>query len=475
MELAAAFRKSSTAAPKARSSSDSPGDNTLVPPSSPPQLLAPLNTPEREDTLRERHHDAVYPSTTSFAPSVDNAGPSIETPWRKPSFLREANESTTVLRSLYTNDEAFSTLSLPRSRTPFSNSEDPESYAADNYLYRSPSLSVLSKSSFLSVYGEAKNITSSPAHLPPLDDHADEDRTEPISSTHHLRIHNWMDDKGTPTRRGRSPQKVLPVDHVSSIGQILGTPVKLQKRSLSASHGEIVDYVSRKPDSKQHSNSHSPSLAGPIFGHATLPPTPGTFHTSLANDSTSVSVVEDQSLRGGVPTLVNSDSSLILNTRLHTADSQFTHNIFTTTENIDGHIDDHSEDEWLSTRPEYSDHGGDTEAEPLPVAIHSTVETLTPSTQPASTPYGMNMIFNGDDYSPPNTIGMSYTYYPTKCDYRRRSIQPLISQSPPRSLTRADTVPLIPLQRSSPPRPSLDTPNRDRGSQSYRNPHAQHY
>lgn len=77
-------------------------------------------------------------------------------PWRTPSFLREEKPSTTALRSLYQNDHNPSTFSLNRAGSP-QRSADP-----DTFTLNSPRLSVLSESSFMSVYGKSPKLSPDP-------------------------------------------------------------------------------------------------------------------------------------------------------------------------------------------------------------------------------------------------------------------------------------------------------------------------
>ena len=68
---------------------------------------------------------------------------------RPPSFLQEKKPSTSALRSVYQADGNPSFISLNRAGSPMK-SNDP-----DTYTLNSPRLSMLSESSFLSVYGKS--------------------------------------------------------------------------------------------------------------------------------------------------------------------------------------------------------------------------------------------------------------------------------------------------------------------------------
>ena len=72
---------------------------------------------------------------------------------RVPSFLREKKPSTSALRTVYQSDGNLSHVSLNRAGSPI-RSQDPESHTLS-----SPRLSMLSESSFVSVYGKSPKIS----------------------------------------------------------------------------------------------------------------------------------------------------------------------------------------------------------------------------------------------------------------------------------------------------------------------------
>lgn len=71
---------------------------------------------------------------------------------RVPSFLREKKPSTSALRTVYQSDGNLSYVSLNRAGSPI-RSQDPESH-----ILNSPRLSMLSESSFVSVYGKSPKL-----------------------------------------------------------------------------------------------------------------------------------------------------------------------------------------------------------------------------------------------------------------------------------------------------------------------------
>ena len=120
------------------SSTTPPSRNVRRRPSTPPQQqglddqLSPLRQHRRSDS--QGH------------PPSDKLG-------RVPSFLREKKPSTSALRTVYQSDGNLSHVSLNRAGSPI------RSQDADSHALNSPRLSMLSESSFVSVYGKAPKLS----------------------------------------------------------------------------------------------------------------------------------------------------------------------------------------------------------------------------------------------------------------------------------------------------------------------------
>ncbi|KAL8934132.1 MAG: hypothetical protein Q9216_006058 [Gyalolechia sp. 2 TL-2023] len=250
---------------------------------------------------------------------------------RSPSFLRDANPSTSVLRGLFVNQEGLtakgarlnkpSTRSLRRTGSFWSQDEDPESLDGDAFALDPRRLSLLSESSFISVYGQNKEkITPSTAH-------ADDTKLSPtqeqeIAFTRKLspqegRIRSWIDSKDHPSGSSKRAVKGIKPDTFSSIGTVLGSDQPKPRDTLAS--------VSPTPSRRQRQDvsplpfgktSQKPSFAGPIFGPDVLPPTPGTMSTAtLGGRSSNQSIADERSLNGGQSRPSSSARSALPETR----------------------------------------------------------------------------------------------------------------------------------------------------------------
>lgn len=222
--------------------------------------------------------------------------------WRTPSFFREDKPSTAALRSLYQSDQNPSTFSLNRAGSP-QRSADP-----DTFTLNSPRLSVLSESSFMSVYGKSPKLSPKPTQdlkvsrsrtstdgmKPPRrrqshrDGSSSNNRSEhrDSSSNRSEQLSKWLEesvstDESSPLRHrsGRKPRRSsarLPAnDQFSSISEVL--------------HKPRPHNVSRNPP--------LPNLAKPIFnGPEVLPPTPDTMSTAQKASSSTQSIIAEKSL-----------------------------------------------------------------------------------------------------------------------------------------------------------------------------------
>lgn len=154
--------------------------------------------------------DQLSPLRRPPKSEVQNDLPTV-TLGRTPSFLRDKKPSTSALRSVYQSDGNPSYISLNRAGSPIRSREP------DSETLNSPRLSMLSESSFLSVYGKSPKLSGtsdeSEAALTSLE--APSDRTTggleiskkrtPIDSAKQQR-NRVLDNRSDPPLRGRVDQ-----------------------------------------------------------------------------------------------------------------------------------------------------------------------------------------------------------------------------------------------------------------------------
>lgn len=238
-----------------------------------------------ERLMQEREQvkdfDKQYGSSY-FQPSHDNGPPSSPPEFkenqlvvrkeglpRMPSFLSETTEGTEALRSLYLPHSQYSDATLPKLH------EEGTASGMD-----SPRLSVLSKSSFLSVYGDKQQDA--------LEDRQDTPRRHRTSSS----IEKWVGDgpaqvNATPARSSPALRK----SHFLSINDVLESPLqRLEKlKHTLEKHNTSLASVRPQPErttSVQDKRKSRDALRRVFTDQAsfehqqTLPPTPDTISTS---------------------------------------------------------------------------------------------------------------------------------------------------------------------------------------------------
>lgn len=245
------------------------GTSSLDPDSSPPQLHGKIQV---EQTRR--------PGLITRAVA------------RMPSFLSEQSEGAEALRSLYlpNNHRSLSVLSLPKLLEDSGNN----GYAEPDGM-NSPRLSVLSESSFRSVYGE-KTLA-----LESLDLDESILAGSPNGRRHRksLSVERWIEDrlsKTTPQKLSANPSGVLRKSQFLSINDVLESPLqRLEKleqtlskhntnmRSASLLRGSVA--VEHRDAVGTHVNDAKQGTMRrtQVETHEdqqTLPPTPDTFSTS---------------------------------------------------------------------------------------------------------------------------------------------------------------------------------------------------
>ncbi|CZR58272.1 uncharacterized protein PAC_08163 [Phialocephala subalpina] len=188
---------------------------------------------------------------------------------RMPSFLSETTQGTENLRSLYLPHEgSYSDVGLPKL---------PEEFSSDgeNGGMNSPRLSVLSESSFVSVYGQ-KNLQ--------LDDPVEDEqpRRHRASSS----VEKWVDERPIPTATPARPTPPMRKSQFLSINDVLESPLQrleklkhtLEKSNRGIQRLERNPSVQEKRKSKELRKVFTDQ--GSFEQQEALPPTPDTISTN---------------------------------------------------------------------------------------------------------------------------------------------------------------------------------------------------
>lgn len=291
-------------------------------PSSPPQLQTQPKTPGMKDRRNQQ------PATTAaqrLQGALTEQTPAR--PRREPSILSQQKPSTQALRSVYMENakrlEPVKSFQSLLSRQEARLDEDGEP------VLNSPRLSVLSESSFPSIYSP-KNQFSPDRYDWECDDEdiADEQmkprlhlRTDSIK-----RVSQWIserdEDEGTPTKSNSISSRLanemdLPQQqpsaaysgHYQSLNDALQSVAQSHNGSAQEENLRQAMAHARKPKPSSHSPKPT-SFGGPIFGEPLLPPTPDSASTRMLRASRS-SLADDRSLLDSTPDVVKGYKPLI--------------------------------------------------------------------------------------------------------------------------------------------------------------------
>ncbi len=366
---------------------------------------------------------------------------SLKAARRAPSFIREKKRSTRALRGLYLNNESFlnSNLSLVSVARPDSvfGRDDNHGEADPDYTPNSPRLSVLSESSFTSVYGKRKDSdqTSNGGYEEDVEQSesrfTEDVKPAPNPTQGGARLQNWHDERNKPSTPKRRSPRGGPKDPFTSIGKVLHeVPSKPQLQHQRSLDQEYDDF-------SLHNYGHTlpkmPSLGGPIFGGDVLPPTPDTMstHRKDANSSTP-SVITEKSLLDGTPYSAKNISALVPEKHPYLRNDI---DVFKRSNASGFSIDadlDYSEDEAESVQVEQSDAGAFENAQSFPQPFSfmgGSSNTSRPTgtalpTRPPLTTYATDMMFNGDGYDAVQSSQRTVSYPSHDPRVRRRSNQP---------------------------------------------------
>ena len=361
--------------------------------SSPP---APTIEDEQDQITNLRTLNPIRTCSLDTASKIESG----KSAYRAPSFIREKKRSTRALRGLFLNNESFiksnpSLLSLRSASVYGQDEEDTE------YVPKSPTLSVLSESSFMSVYGKQRNTDRTP------EGHQGIERTEvpltgrsrpdPIPTESVPRSRSRTDDGNRPSTPSRRSKSRGNNDPYSSIGEVLHK--KPSRRQMQHQRNLEQDYSEFSLYEPGYTLPKEPLLAGPIFGGNILPPTPDTMstHHKDANSSTP-SIITEKSLLDGTPYPARNISALVPEAYPYSSNDL---DAFSADADLD-----RSEDESGSVQVEQSDSGVFDDCQPYTqpstfMGISSKTSRpagLTPPTRPPLSTYATDMMFNGEGY-----------------------------------------------------------------------------
>lgn len=331
-------RSSATRPSTANADSGYAGTETheQVPPSSPPEATRQVKTPH---VTHRQPPPAASAAANKLLSAINAETPAR--PRREPHILSQKKPSTHALRSVYLETaqalhsvQSFNSLLTKRE----SKLDDEEA------VLNSPRLSVLSESSFPSIYSPKEQV--SPERYAWEGD-ADGQDGQAGPSVHLRqdsikRVSQWMDDRHemdeTPSKTNRvspslahethiaSPSARRPIDtsDFNSLGKALSNGSS-RSTELSLSPQKGVSYIKpfpiRTDKSRVKTNLRPISFAGPMFGEPLLPPTPDSASTRMLRNSRSSIVDEDRSLLDTTPAAVRGFDAL--EPGLRTAPRQF--------------------------------------------------------------------------------------------------------------------------------------------------------
>lgn len=329
-------RNSATRPSTANADSGYAGTETheQVPPSSPPELIKHSKAPLVAHRQPPR---AASAATTKLLGAVNGVTPAR--PRREPHILSQKKPSTHALRSVYLETaqalhsvQSFNSLLTKRE----SRNDDAEP------ILDSPRLSVLSESSFPSIYSPKAGL--SPEKYTWEDDGAD--AAVPRESSVHLRqdsikrVSQWMDDRDlvdeTPSKSNRiSPPMSQLSGLASSSHKRPVDTAQFQSLAKTLSNGSTATQISGPADGvsyikpfpmstdrhSQKKQERPTSFAGPMFGEPLLPPTPDSASTRMLRGSRSSLGDEERSLLDVTPMPVKGYDAL--EPEIRTAPKQF--------------------------------------------------------------------------------------------------------------------------------------------------------
>lgn len=319
-------RSSATRPSTANADSGYAGTETQeqVPASSPPDLKKADKTP-RTQQCQPPH--AASLATSKLLNAVNGQTPPRAR--REPAVLSLKKPSTHALRSVYLETtQSLRPVKSFQSLLSKRESEDEEA------ILSSPRLSVLSESSFPSIYSPKKPLSPGRYAWEADDDEFESSQRPGVHSRQDSikRVSQWMDKRDeieeTPSKSNRisSPLKQQAgVDASLSPSQNLGRHAQYNSIAAAFSSGstaanpgapdmsQSVSYIKPFPIRTEQPDAirqpRPTSFAGPMFGEPPLPPTPDSASTCMLRASRS-SIAEERSLLDSTPAAVKGYDAL---------------------------------------------------------------------------------------------------------------------------------------------------------------------
>ncbi len=372
---------------------------------------------------------------TGDSSSIPNTGKTV---WHAPSFLRDNKKSTRALRGLYLADDnsAYgnpSSFSLSRPVSRFSGDENQHDHDLDSSTLNSPRLSMLSESSFLSVYGKDKQADSIPSRKKKRRSYSESSSEDEKNSLtfrqHEARTQTWINERRKQNALRRKAPRDRSDSRFSSIDEVVDV-LPIEWRTEQTARKLPIRSPSRRARDERMDFAPLSHQGRTIFGHDVLPPTPDTMSISNreTNSSTPSIITEKSLLDGAAKTYKTLTTEACSQSKEGLSAGPKLSAALSFDEDAD-HIKWESEHD-ESTPVAHSNAG----------TIGHSPETLSTSTfmgkssstkqqvgdtppRPVLTTYATNMMFNGEDFTlvqPSRTMSFPA---PTVGKPRRQSVQ----------------------------------------------------
>jgi hypothetical protein len=315
-------RSSATRPSTANADSGYAGTETheQVPPSSPPEVTRQAKTPH---ATQRAPPPAASAAANKLLSAINTETPAR--PRREPHILSQKKPSTNALRSVYLENaqtlhsvQSFNSLLTKRE----SKIED------DEAMLNSPRLSVLSESSFPSLYSPKEQLSPDGFAW----EGGVENQDDPGPSVHLRqdsikRVSQWMEDRDemdeTPSKTNRAASPLAQMAEADAASASTRRPVDTSQfnslaKTLSNGSSESTEMSSPPPTGVTYvkpfpirtsrpvlkTTARPTSFAGPMFGEPLLPPTPDSASTRMLRNSRSSIVDEERSLLDSTPVAV---------------------------------------------------------------------------------------------------------------------------------------------------------------------------
>lgn len=398
-------------------------------------------------------------------PTITNAAKTV---WRAPSFLKDNKKSTRALRGLYLADDnsAYdnpSSFSLSRPVSRFSGDENQHDLDLDSSTLNSPRLSMLSESSFLSVYGKDKQADSIPARKKKRrsysESSSEDEQTSPTFRQHEARTQTWINEGRKQNALRRKAPRERSDSRFSSIDEVVDV-LPIEWRTEQTTRKLPIRSPSRRKRDDRMDFALLPPQGRTIFGHDVLPPTPDTMSISnRGTNSSTPSIITEKSLLDGA---AKTYKAPITEARPQSKEG------LSAGPNLSAALvfdEDADQIKWESEHDESTPvahsnagtigHSPETFPTSTFMGTSSSTKQQVAGTppRPVLTTYPTNMMFNGEDFTlvqPSRTISFPA---PTMGKPRRRSVQfpPVGYEATGISKTTVDSV-------SAKSRPGVRTP-----------------